>query len=205
MFELDHIAVAAETLAEGVAAVEAALGVDLAAGGQHDTMGTHNRLLSLGEGVYLEVIAINPEAPAPDHPRWFDLDRLTGAPRLRNWIVRCDDLNRELAASVDGAGQAMAFQRGELRWSMGVPADGMLPFEGAHPALMEWHAGRHPSVNLPDAGCRLVSLHVIHPDASAVRAALNGRLNDPRVTVVAGERPGFRAEIGTPAGIRVLT
>jgi hypothetical protein len=205
MFELDHIAVAAETLAEGVAAVEAALGVELAAGGQHDRMGTHNRLLSLGEGVYLEVIAINSEAPAPDHPRWFDLDRFAGAPRLSNWIVRCDDLERELAASVDGAGRALAFQRGDLQWSMGVPTDGVLPFDGAHPALIEWHAGRHPSVVLPDVGCRLVSLEVIHPEAAAVRAALSGRLADPRVTIVAGAEPAFRAEIQTPKGLCVLT
>jgi hypothetical protein len=37
-----------------------------------------------------------------------------------------------------------------------------------------------------------------------VRAALNGRMTDPRVTVVAGEVPAFRAEIQTPAGLRVL-
>lgn len=204
MFELDHIAVAAETLAEGVAAVEAALGVELAVGRQHDEMGTHNRMLSLGEGVYLEVITSNPDAPAPDHPRWFDLDRFAGAPRLSNWIVRCDDLEQELASSVHGAGRAVAFQRGDLRWSMGVPEDGILPFDGAHPAFIEWHTGRHPSVVLPDVGCRLVSLEVIHPEAAAVRAALNGRMTDPRVTVVAGEVPAFRAEIQTPAGLRVL-
>ena len=88
---------------------------------------------------------------------------------------------------------------------MGVPVDGVLPFDGAHPALIEWHAGRHPSVVLPDVGCRLVSLEVIHPEATAVRAALSGRLADPRVTIVAGAEPAFRAEIQTPAGLRVLT
>lgn len=58
---------------------------------------------------------------------------------------------------------------------------------------------------LPDVGCRLVSLEVIHPEAAAVRAALNGRLTDPRVAVLAGEVPAFRAEIQTPTGLRVLT
>jgi hypothetical protein len=39
-------------------------------------MGTHNRLLKLGEGFYLELIAIDPQAPPPGRPRWFGLDRL---------------------------------------------------------------------------------------------------------------------------------
>ncbi|MGB8622709.1 MAG: VOC family protein, partial [Paracoccaceae bacterium] len=40
MARLDHLAVAAETLEAGVAAVEAALGVRLAEGGSHAAMGT---------------------------------------------------------------------------------------------------------------------------------------------------------------------
>ena len=48
MAELDHFALSASTLEEGVAAVEAALGVPLAGGGRHEKMGTHNRLLGLG-------------------------------------------------------------------------------------------------------------------------------------------------------------
>ena len=47
--ELDHIAVSAATLAEGVAHVEAALGVRLGVAiGNHALMATHNRLLGLG-------------------------------------------------------------------------------------------------------------------------------------------------------------
>jgi hypothetical protein len=93
---LDHLAVSAMSLEEGVAHVEAALGVALAPGGQHPLMATHNRLLGLGD-VYLEVIAADPAAPPPARPRWFDLDRFRGTPRLTNWILACDDLEAELA------------------------------------------------------------------------------------------------------------
>ncbi len=202
MLKLDHIAVAAAKLDEGVAVVEEALGVPLSGGGEHPLMGTHNRLLGLGD-VYLEVISINPDAPAPDHPRWFDLDHFTGAPRLTNWICRCDDLEAAIAASPDGVGVPVALTRGELRWRMGVPADGKLPFDNAYPALIQWQGTLHPADLLPDAGCRLHRFEVAHPQADALRRALGG-FADPRVEITQGIRKAYRAEIKTPHGIRVL-
>ena len=203
MAELDHLAVLAEDLESGVAAVEEALGVALAPGGEHPTMGTHNRLLGLGD-VYLEVIAINPAAPAPGRPRWFDLDNFTGPPRLGNWIARCDDLDAALAAAPAGTGIATDLRRGDLRWRMGVPGDGRLPFGGAFPALIQWQAGGHPCDRLPDAGCRLRGLEIVHPDAADLALALSPLFDVLPVRVTAGAL-GLRAEIDTPHGLRVLT
>ena len=45
--QLDHLIVAAATLAEGVAWCEDMLGVTPGPGGQHPLMGTHNRLLKI--------------------------------------------------------------------------------------------------------------------------------------------------------------
>jgi len=199
---LDHLAVSAAVLGEGVAWVEAALGVTMAAGGQHARMGTHNRLLSLGD-LYLEVIAVDPAAPAPAGPRWFDLDRFAGPPRLTNWVARCDDLDAELAAGPDGLGDPMAFQRGDYRWRMAVPGDGRLPFDGAHPALIQWEGDLHPARLLPDAGVRLTALELRHPDAAALHGALSGRLRDPRVTFVTGPL-ALQSEFVTPSGVRRL-
>ena len=48
--------------------------------------GTHNRVMAISsEGIpdcYLEVIAIDPEAPEPGRPRWFGLDN----PELREAV-----------------------------------------------------------------------------------------------------------------------
>jgi hypothetical protein len=44
-------------------------------GGVHEKMGTYNRVLKLGQGCYLEIIAINPKAQKPERPRWVELDR----------------------------------------------------------------------------------------------------------------------------------
>ncbi|MGB5068374.1 MAG: VOC family protein, partial [Albidovulum sp.] len=180
----DHLAFAAETLDEGREVVEAALGVPLGPVGHHASMSTHNRLLGLGPGEYFEVIAIDPAAPPVAHPRWFDLDRFKGAPKLTNWILRCDDLDRALAAAPAGAGQPVALERGDFRWRMGVPATGCLPYDNAFPALIEWQGRLHPSDRLPDSGCRLQRLEVAHPDALALRKVLP--LRDPRVVFVKG-------------------
>lgn len=204
MLVLDHIAVAATTLAEGAAHVEAALGVPLSGVGHHDRMGTHNRLLSLGPGAYLEVIAVNPDAEPPPQARWFDLDNFQGHPRLTNWIVRTDDLTKALAAAPDGTGVPISFVRGDFLWQMAVPPDGKLPFDGAMPALIEWESAVHPSERLPDYGCRFVGLTVEHPEAeklSAVYPAL-GRI--ARVSVRKGPEKRLWAEIDTPSGRKFL-
>lgn len=199
---LDHLAVSALTLDEGVAAVEAALGVALAGGGRHPHMATHNRLLGLGD-LYLEVIAADPAAPRPAWPRWFDLDRFAGPPRLTNWIAACDDLDAALAAAPPGSGTPVDLQRGDYRWQMAVPADGRLPFDGGFPALIRWQGSLHPARSLPDAGVRLALLEIAHPQADALRAALAG-FADPRVQVTQGPAKALRARFSTPHGTRHL-
>lgn len=200
MLRIDHLAVSATALEDGVAAVEAALGLPLAAGGKHPHMATHNRLLGLGD-LYLEVIAADPDAPAPGWPRWFDLDHFTGPPRLTNWVCACDDLDRALEASPAGTGDPVDLQRGDFRWRMAVPGDGKLPFGGAFPALIQWQ-GPHPAPRLPDQGARLHRLEVAHPEAEALRAALS--IADDRLVILPGPVKALRAEIDTPHGRRVL-
>jgi hypothetical protein len=154
---LDHLVVAARTLDEGAAWVQARLGVALLPGGKHAAMGTHNRVLSLGPEAYLEVIAIDPEAPHPGRPRWFSLDtpamakRLEAGPALIHWVARTDDIERELAGT---AVEILEMQRGALRWRIGVPADGVLLEGGARPTIIQW-LGERPSRVLPDSGVRL--------------------------------------------------
>ncbi|PWK60959.1 VOC family protein [Roseicyclus mahoneyensis] len=203
MLTLDHIAIASARLQDGAAAVEAALGLPLQGGGQHAAMGTHNRLMGLG-AEYLEVIAIDPEGRAPSQPRWFDLDRFRGAARATTWICRCDDLEGALAASPPGAGVAWSLSRGDLSWRMAVPVDGILPFDGLFPALIQWEGAAHPAPRLSDVGARLVGLRLFSPQADALRATLAPLIADARVTVVAADAPRMEAVIATPTGEVVL-
>ena len=203
MITFDHIAVAGETLAAATAHVEAALGVPLQQGGEHAVFHTHNTLLGLEDGLYLEAIAINPDAPAPDRARWFDLDRFAGSPRLTNWICRCDDLDTTLAQLPEGFGAPVDLQRGDLRWRMAVPHDGILPYDNCAPALIQWVGDAHPAPRLTQQGCRIEAFTVRHPEAEAMAALLAPLLADPRITFEAGA-PQLSAQIATPNGSATL-
>lgn len=203
MLRIDHLAVVAGRLEEGVRWVEDLLGVPMAGGGKHPLMGTHNRLLSLGH-LYLEVIAVDPDAPHPGRPRWFDMDRFTGPPRLTNWVAGCDDLAAEVALGPEGIGIPLALARGDYRWQMAVPEDGKLPFDGAFPALIRWDGPAHPAPALPDHGLRLQRLEIGHPQATALRTALAGRLDDARVVITDASTVTLHATVDTPAGPRTL-
>jgi hypothetical protein len=157
--ELDHLIVAAHTLEEGARWIERELGVAPVAGGKHALMGTHNRLLALGRGRYLEVIAIDPDAPAPERARWLALDdpamraRLAKGPALIHWVERTADLDAALRDASDGA-EILSVARGPYRWRIGVRRDGRLPRGGAAPTLIQWE-GAHPAEALPPSGVTL--------------------------------------------------
>lgn len=202
--ELDHIAVAGETLTDATVHCETALGVPLQEGGEHAIFHTHNKLLGLADGLYLEAIAINPKAPVPDRPRWFDLDRFSGQARLTNWICRCEDLDATLAALPDGFGTPVSLRRGDLRWRMAVPDDGILPFDNCAPALIQWEGEVHPASRLTQRNVALSRLHVSHPDAAELQALLAPHLSDDRIAFNAGPA-GLRATMLVNRQARELT
>ena len=177
--QIDHLAITCASLDQGIAWAEERLGVPLDPGGRHERFGTYNRLLSLGPGLYLEVIAPDPQAPPPDRPRWFGLDH-AGAPRLATWIARVPDLGSALATAPPESGEPLPLARGDLRWTIAVPPDGQLPWGGAFPTLIQWGPGPHPSERLPDRGVRLLALELGHPRATRLEALLADLYRFPR-------------------------
>lgn len=184
MRQLDHLIAAARALEEGAAWVESRLGVPMAAGGKHALMGTHNRLLKLDAGRYLEVIAIDPEAPPPGRARWFELDtpamreRLAKGPALIHWVERTGDLEAELRGYPEEV-EVLSLSRGAYRWRMGVPRDGRLPGRGALPTLIQWEGGAHPWESLPESGCSLASFSPAQGGVSATFVTPAGRRTLP--------------------------
>jgi len=207
--QVDHLVIAAHTLEQGTQWCERVLGATPTPGGKHVAMGTHNRLLAIASAAYpqayLEIIAIDPDAPPPSRARWFGLDdaalqaRLREGPRLLHVVARTNRLDATLSAlAVQGidAGPAVAAERaspnGMFRWRIAGRADGQLLFGGALPTLIEWQ-GMHPTDHLPQSGVALQSLTLGGLPATVAPALA---LQD------VGQAPGaaLRAVLDTPRG-----
>jgi hypothetical protein len=215
---IDHLVVAATSLAEGVAWCEATLGAAPGPGGAHALFGTHNRLLRLHSALhtqaYLEIIAIDPAAtptrPAPLR-RWFDLDDPALRERLHregpqpiHWVASVPDI--EAACTT---WRAMGIERGPvieasrptpqglLRWRITVRDDGQRLFAGCLPTLIEW-GPVHPADHMPAPALSLHSLTLSHPQADLLGKALHAiGLTD--VAVQAGPA-GLHVDLSHPAG-----
>jgi hypothetical protein len=220
---IDHLVIAAPDLDSGTEYVASALGVAPQGGGTHPRMGTHNRVMGLYGGLYLEVIAIDPSAPVPERPRWFGLDsdlvqqRLRDGPFLAHWAARVDrptDLSRWQAQYPDKIAPAIPMTRGDLRWRLTVPDDGSLPAwhgeaahagEGLFPTLIQWDVPNHPAISLPRQDLALRKLHGQHPHAELLRQGLAwiGATDLIEIEQTDGP-PLLAADIETPAGIKTL-
>jgi hypothetical protein len=199
---VDHILYAARDLAEGVERIEALLGVRAGPGGRHPAWGTHNALIGLGARTYLEIIAPDPEAPAPAVPRPLGLDTLA-APRLASWVAAATDLERVAAAArAHGVNLGEVMRRSRLRpdgatlqWTMTDPA---APREGGIvPFFIDWGDTPHPAASAPPGG-RLIGLRARHPDAARVAGLL--RALGLGLGVEHGDQPGLIATLETPRG-----
>jgi hypothetical protein len=213
--ELDHLVVLAGTLQQGVQWCEATLGVTPGPGGRHVLMGTHNRLLKVGAPAwpqaYLEIMALDPEAPPPGRARWFGLDdpavqrAVAERPRLAHWVAgtRMLDMQRwGLIAAGFNVGETLSISRdtprGRLQWRMAVRDDGRLLAGGALPTLIEW-ASAHPADAMADSGLALQSFTVRGLPAQA-RAVLQPR----GVACAEGGGALLEAVLQTPRGLVTL-
>lgn len=204
--EVDHLVVAAATLDDGVRWCESTLGMTPAAGGRHEAMGTHNRLLALSSTAfprcYLEIIAIDPAAGPLPRVRWFGLDDAAlqdslsrDGPRLIHVVARTQELETHRWALFNkglNPGPAIALQResaaGTLAWQITARDDGRLLAGGVLPSLIQWDSA-HPADRMPDQGARLVSLHlaglpVLARDVLRLRGVEVDTDAPPRITAV---------------------
>ena len=199
---LDHLAYGVPDLDAACHELAERLGVRPMPGGQHRGLGTHNAILAVGEGVYLEVIAPDPNQPPPSRPRPFGLDSLVD-PRLVAWAAKAPDIDsrveRARSAGYD-PGNVIKLGRelpdgGQLEWRLTFPdelgGDGLVPF------LIDWGSTPHPSITAPQ-GCTLRTLRGEHTQPELVRPLLQALEVD--LDVAKGRAPTLVATLQTPNG-----
>ena len=202
--KIDHFAIGAASLEQGGAWIEDALGAEVPRGGKHTAMSTHNCVTQTGNESFLEIIAIDPDAPPPGRVRWFTLDdpdtqeRLSDRPQPLCWVVGTDDLDAIVAASPVDLGEIVTFTRGDRSWRLTVPDDGSLPEGGLVPAFIEWSPGAHPSTGMQDLGIVLKKVVLKHPEPER----LNSLLSDLKILHLAdvqeGDVPALSFVVSTP-------
>ena len=210
---IDHLVIGAADLSQGVAYVKQLLGVDIPYGGEHKTMGTHNHLMRLGPGVFLEVLAMNPDNEALENPRWYGLDdpyvrrSLESQPALLAWVVNTENIEKLLQQTGFSFGKTTLISRGDLSWYFGLSDDGRLLAGGMLPYVIEWQTDLHPSENMADLGCRFQGLEIYHPYPAWLRAILEsiGAADLVKIHALPKNRsPHLVAHIDTPYGTRDL-
>ncbi|MEP3245030.1 MAG: VOC family protein [Sneathiella sp.] len=209
MLKLDHLTIIAPSLDEGINHVHTCLGIEPGNEAVHTNMGTHNRRLRLGDDLYLEIVAIDPDAPAPGRPRWLALDfqkqlqkDWEARKRLKSWVARTEDIGQAISGyeSLLGAKTWL-----ENAFHFSVLPDGSLPLDGALPCVIDRGGNPPPSTRFEDQGFRLQDFVLDHPEPTKIIRHFNTLKISGHPTV--RESPDFRlsALIKTPDGIKTLT
>ena len=188
-------------------------GVAPVRGGRHEGLGTHNALVSLGDGAYFEIICRDPEQPSP--PRlWMGMESLSEE-RSAVMLTWATERVGEMAEAVRAAraqgydpGDVEAFERSKpdgstLRWRLAYrhftrlqqgAGSGIVPF------LIEWESAS-PAAAAP-GGIELVGLRAEARDLAAVERSLRC-LDIARadLQLQRGEEDRLFAMLRTPKGI----
>lgn len=194
---LDHLVYYADDLDQGIAELEAQLGVAPVHGGSHPGFGTHNALLSLGEEVYLEVLSPDPALNARDKTEWMR-QNLSEGRNMLTWVMRTHDIDAVSDASrQQGAAIGESFKGSReapdgtlLEWQLSDPK--AMPFGGCVPFLIDWGTTPHPASTAPRGG-QLTGFSIKHPRADELRKVFAAMGAD--ISVTEASEPAIVARI----------
>lgn len=205
--QIDHIVYAVKDLEVAIEWFEAQTGIRPVFGGYHQTQGTKNALVNLGDACYLEILAIDPNNLAIQAPRWMGIDLIETA-CITRWALKSSDLLSD-AAILERHNKALGNrQTGQrkttdgtmLSWEMTIPSAApqieLLPF------MVDWRSSSaHPTQNLKPA-CVLKNISFHHPNPNTLKAAFDQlQIN---TIILEADTPQVKIHIDSPNGIVLL-
>jgi Glyoxalase-like domain len=196
--QIDHILLGIDDLERGMQAFEQATGVKPVSGGKHPR-GTHNALASLGDGTYVEIIAVQKGIEPPED--FAGLEQLHTLTPI-GWAVSSRD-SAQLRSRLEAAGMAVTEAAPGSRIT---PAGKTLSwqtfglkdnFEEA-PFFIVWSAQTaHPSTTSP-GGCKLQQWRIAGPHQKNLEQLR--RSLDLRVEVADAKATAMRLALSCPKG-----
>ena len=201
------------SLAEAMATFQERTGVAPVRGGQHEGLGTHNAVVSVGNGAYFEIVCRDAEQPSP--PRlWMGMESLSdGAPSLMlTWATdRAGNMAEAvLAARAQGydPGDVEEFERSKpdgstICWRLAYRHFTRLQ-QGAGSGivlfLIEWRT-ESPAAAAP-GGIKLIGLRAEAKDLATVERRLRSLHIAPAdLQLQHGEADRLFAILSTPKGV----
>ncbi|WP_313300337.1 VOC family protein [Diaphorobacter sp.] len=162
---LDHVVIAVHDLARSIAQYRA-LGFTVHPGGDHQGRSSHNALIVLADGSYLELKAWR--SPAPEERWWSTLD--ASGEGLVDFALVSQDPKTELA---DAQARGLHTLRGP------VPGERMRP-DGQH---VRWTTARHDTSDVPFLCGDITPRNLRVPDAPELLQHANGATGVAAITV----------------------
>ena len=198
---VDHFMWAAVDLDTATAEFEKLTGVRPEFGGRHQGFGTHNALVSLGNGTYMEVLALDPEQSA-DNPIVREIREMNSPEILAYHLQRSDLENTVQVLQGLGIPYTGPLDLGrkrpdgsELNWRLLFPESPV--FKHALPIFIDWMDAPHPSKSAP-GGCILTHFEVGHARDDELREIYQAL--GVTVKVVKSEQAYVRAILDSPKG-----
>ena len=206
--KIDHIVYCVSDLEAAVAYFKNLLGVEPVVGGAHQSKGTKNALLNLGNQCYLEVLSIDEDNNTFTGNRWMGIDLLQ-KPKITRWSLKSKDLKKDSSIlskysselSHISEGSRMTGNGNLLSWEMILPASS--PEVELMPFMTDWsHSAAHPTDSLNE-GCYLEKVSLYHPNPFEILPFLNELGVD--VEIHKDSQMRIEVIIKSPTGIHTIS
>ena len=142
-YKIDHLVVGSNCLEDGTYYIENLLDLKLSSIDYHKKMGTHNRVIKLGD-LYLEVIAIDPDSKVEIKNTFFGLDKsfvkkkILLKPRLISFVI-----SSTMNISSKFYPNKTYIERNKYKWNFMNPNQNILekdlfPYSDSFPSIIHW-------------------------------------------------------------------
>lgn len=181
---LDHIVVVVPSLDYAKNLIKDSLGCEVSFGGKHESIGTHNAILGIGNNrQYIEFLTIDPDDSTPrgDYP--LGIEKNNPSHYVSAWAAQTsniDDIAKQFMelGKVFNQGHVRLMNREKpdgtlLEWKIAYKKEQTLESKGVSPFLIDWQNSQHPTCNLTEEStCNLVNFKIYHPFAKNISRSL---------------------------------